>query len=281
MSFEMIQERLKVYYKLEIESASIIELENALKEMVQEIVLRGLGSSGFFKQGVFQGGTCLGILHKSQRFSEDLDFTLKEPDPAFVMEPHFYAAQQELTAFGLASDLQDMGKKHSAVAKGFIKMSSVDKILSVETKIGRRPMVRVRLDVDTNPPAGQETEVKTVLWPSAFPVVAGNIPSLFAGKIHALLSRGYTKGRDWYDLAWYAQFKPDINYVYLKNALIQTGRIKPDCVVDLKHVKASLRERFESININDIKEDAKTFAKDRSGIDLWTKDVFFGVIDSL
>ena len=59
----------------------------ALREILQEIVLLGLYDSGFFNHAAFYGGTALRILHKLPRFSEDLDFSLLEPNPDFDLRP--------------------------------------------------------------------------------------------------------------------------------------------------------------------------------------------------
>jgi len=281
MAFDMITERLKTYYKLDAGTAPIIDLENALKEMVQEIALRGLALSGFFKKGAFQGGTCLRVVHKMPRFSEDLDFTLIEPEAGFDLALYLKAVRNELAAFELALDVTDKSKTDFPVRKAFIKMEAVTRVLNVETKIGRRKKIRVKLEVDTNPPAGQKTEVANILWPSAFPVIAQDLPTLFAGKMHALLCRAYEKGRDWYDLTWYARRQTNINYMYLRNALLQSRDIGDDIVVDAACVKEMLKKKFESLNFNKLKDDIRPFVVDRKEVDLWTVDTFLNVIELL
>ena len=72
----------------------------ALREITQEIVLAALGRTDFFRKALFGGGTCLRVFHGSERFSEDLDFSLQKPDASFVLKPYLDAMGKELTAYG-------------------------------------------------------------------------------------------------------------------------------------------------------------------------------------
>lgn len=281
MGFEIIEDRLRVFYKLDPTSSEAMALEHAVKEMVQEIALRGLALSGFFKHASFQGGTCLRIMHKMQRFSEDLDFTLTEPNPDFQINPYLEAVGNELLTFGLEVLIQDKSKPDIAVRKHMIATQSIEKILNIESRIGRKKKIRIKIEIDTNPPDGQKGEVGSIIWPSAFSIVMQDIPSLFAGKLHALLCRTYEKGRDWYDLIWYVQRQAAINFTYLKNALIQTNLIKKDTVVDLAFVKNSLKKKIESANLRNVINDVAPLVDDRRTIDLWTKEIFCDVIDRM
>lgn len=281
MALEIIKERIKTYYQLEPERADIIRLEFALKEIIQEISLRALAKSGFFKEAVFQGGTCLRIMHKLQRFSEDMDFTLKTPSAKFDLAPHTNAITKELIGFGIDSDFQDKGRAGFAVAKNMVRAQSVDKILNIESKIGRLKKIRIKIEIDTNPPIGGRTTIGQILWPSGFSIVLQDLPTLFAGKLHALICRGYEKGRDWYDLLWYAQRKTQINFNYLSNALIQTKHCDNKVTVDAAYVRKKLLERLDEIGLQNIKDDVVMLVSDRTEIDLWTKALFKKVVNEL
>lgn len=281
MALEIIKERLRTYYKLDPEYGEISRLEFALKEIMQEISLRALAKSGFFKEAAFQGGTCLRIMHKMQRFSEDMNFTLKAPSTQFDLTPHTDAVTKELLAFGIDSNFQDKGRANIAVAKNLIRTQSVDKILNIESKIGRLKKIRIKIEIDTNPPAGGGTTIGQIMWPSGFSIVLHDLSTLFAGKLHALICRGYEKGRDWYDLLWYVQRKTQINFTYLHNALVQTENCDKKAIVDIAFVKAELKKRLNAISLQNIKDDVVTLVNDRTEIDLWTKELFSKVIDEL
>ena len=65
------------------------DYKNALHEVMQQIALAGLYRGGFFEHAAFYGGTCLRIFHQLQRFSEDMDFSLLQPNMEFKLENYF------------------------------------------------------------------------------------------------------------------------------------------------------------------------------------------------
>lgn len=160
-------------------------------------------------------------------------------------------------------------------------MQPIDKILDIESRVGRRKLMRIKVEIDTNPPKGQKTANGTLLWPTAFSVVLQDFPTLFAGKLHALLCRNYEKGRDWYDLLWYVQRNTAINYDFLRNALVQTKFAGECTAVDLEYVKKNLRKKLETVDFQKIKEDVRPLVKNSREIELWTKEIFFDVIDKI
>lgn len=281
MALELIIERLKTAHDLNPQTAPAIALEFALKEIAQEIALRGLAVSGFFKWGVFHGGTCLRIIHGMQRFSEDLDFALISPDRNFATDAYLKAVQDELAASGLDSQIEDKNRAGVTVTKHFIKMQSIGKILNIESRVGRRKQVRIKVEIDTNPPADQKTASGTVLWPSAFSVVSQDMPTLFAGKIHALLCRTYEKGRDWYDFLWYVQRGTHVNRQYLKNALVQTNYANKSDSTDIPYIKEALKKRLGEVDFQKIKDDVRPLVQNSREIDLWSKGIFFDVIEKM
>jgi hypothetical protein len=162
MSVEIIQERLTTY-----NCNSNIEEEQALREITQEIILAGLGRTNFFRQAGFQGGTCLRIFHSLNRFSEDMDFALIKPDGAFVLAPLLEQVRVELEAFGYALEIEDRSRIGAAVQQAFVKDESVGKLLHLNYRPRTGPMrkLRIKLEVDTNPPAGALYEMPVLDYP--------------------------------------------------------------------------------------------------------------------
>lgn len=183
----MIKEWLEQY-----QPKNRIEAESALREIMQDVALAGLNRSGFFEKAAFYGGTALRIFHGLDRYSEDLDFSLLATNQSFSLEPYFEGMLQEFEAVGMKVSVQEK----ELVLEKMIPQLGLD--LS--------PRIKIKIEVDTNPPLGFETEEKLLLRPYSFYVKCFTLPHLFAGKMHALLFRQWkqrVKGRDWYDLEWY------------------------------------------------------------------------------
>jgi predicted nucleotidyltransferase component of viral defense system len=220
MSVKMIQDRLDGYG-----CRSTLEEEQALREITQEIVLAALGRTDFFQKTGLQGGTCLRIFHGVNRFSEDLDFTLQNPDASFVLQSYLEGLAKELTAYCYGLEMDDRSKVDQAVRMAFVKDDSLGNLLRLNYKPNTGPLrkLRIKLEVDTNPPAGASFETKYLDFPFPSAVCVFDMPSLFAGELHALLCREYLKGRDWYDFIWYTARKTPANYALLSAALDQMG----------------------------------------------------------
>ena len=274
MSIEIIQERLEFY-----QCRSGLEEEQALREISQEIVLAALSRADFFKQAVFQGGTCLRIFYSLNRFSEDLDFILKEPDADFQLNAYFNDLKKELGAFGYNLEIEDRSKATSAVKKAFLKDDSLGKVLNLSHLRADRSMkkIRIKLEIDTNPPANNQFEVKFHEFPFAFSAAIQDLPSLFAGKMHALLCREYIKGRDWYDFIWYVSRKTQINYAFLTAAMEQNGPWEgKNLNIDKNWCIVEMQNKIDSIDWDKAKQDIQRFIKPEElpSINLWGK-VFF------
>lgn len=203
----MIKEWLQEYAPTTRQQA-----EAALREIMQEVALAGLQRKGFFEKAAFYGGTALRIFYGLDRFSEDLDFSLLEENPHFSLEPYFEGIISEFEALGMHVSIQEKKKTPpTAVDSAFLKSRTVWKELVLEGVIpqegfGTPPSVKIKLEVDREPPGGFDTEEKLLLRPFSFYVKCFSLPDLFAGKMHALLFRKWkqrVKGRDWYDLEWY------------------------------------------------------------------------------
>lgn len=274
MNIKPIQQRLQQY-----SIGSDTERMQALREITQEIVLAALGRGEFFKYALFQGGTCMRIFHGLNRFSEDLDFILRKPDPGFVMKDHLVLLTQELAAFGYVPEIIDREKSDATVRKLFIKDESLGKlvILRNTNRSVRLPAIKIKLEIDTNPPAGSGSELKYLDFPFVSAVAVQDLPSLFAGKIHALLCREYVKGRDWYDLIWYTGRSCPINFAFLTAAIDQTGPWQGHgIIVDHSWVVENLKKKIQSLEWKQVADDVRRFVPvfDQPSLNLWSADLF-------
>ena len=281
MSTKIIQDRLDSYNcKTELEE------EHAIREITQEVALSALGRTDFFKYAVLQGGTCLRIFYGLNRFSEDMDFILKEADRDFQLTPHLKALSEELLAYGYNIEIVDRSNADIAVRKAFIKDDSIGKVLQLKHsgKTGPLRKIRIKFEVDTNPPLGSNFEMKYVDFPFVSSVTVQDKASLFAGKIHALLCREYIKGRDWYDFIWYTSQSVEINYQFLASALKQQGPWQRQNIqVDLDWCIKQFRDKITSIDWNATKEDIRRFVKptELPSVDLWGRNLFLAQLEKM
>lgn len=279
MSVNIVQERLLSY-----QSKTVLEQENALKEIVQEIALMVLSQAGFFRLAAFQGGTCLRILYGLERFSEDLDFVLESPDKNFDWDEYLKNMQEIFNAYGFDLELKTRKKLENAVKITFLKADSKGGLLIVKDIRSNKPKLRIKLEIDTNPPKGSDYELKYLDFPSAYSVRTQDLSSLFAGKCHALLCREYTKGRDWYDFSWYVSREVGVNFDLLSNAIAQAGPWKGKSVnVNKKWFLAELKKKIIHLDWDMAKQDVARFLKpgDLASLDLWSKDFFLSRLEKL
>ncbi|MFV0339134.1 MAG: nucleotidyl transferase AbiEii/AbiGii toxin family protein [Parachlamydiaceae bacterium] len=281
MEIEIIEERIKDYKPTNKED----EL-NAFKEIVQEITLSALSRAEFFKHAAFQGGTCLRIVHGLNRFSEDLDFVLNKADPDFQWNHFFREMELEFSGYGLQLEVKDRSKATDTVKKAFLKENSFGKVLKLIYERTRfdTQVVNIKLEIDTNPPMGSGFETKVIRFPEPFSIVAQDLPSLYAGKMHALLCREYTKGRDWFDFLWYVSKKIELNFLNLQNALFQQGPWKGLLLtIDKEWVKKSLQQKIKTVDWVTAKKDIQPFLRPQQlrSLDLWSEAFFLELLVSL
>ena len=262
---------------------TIEEHRNALKEIVQEISLLGLYRCGFFNKAAFYGGTALRIFYGLDRFSEDLDFSLVEADPNFRLKDFLKPLEDELSSFGFEMQVEEKRKStRSAIKSAFIKGDTqlhLLRIAAIKPPVsGLNPdeKLRVKIEIDTDPPGKANFEIKYQLLPVPFSVRLFDAPSLFAGKVHALLCRSWqnrVKGRDFYDYAWYLSRSIPLNIQHLQARLDQTGhlakkKLEPEMLIEM------LDERFDTIDFAKAKEDVKAFVSNQETLELWSADFF-------
>ncbi len=265
------------------------ETLSALREIMQEIVLAGLSRTDFFGKAAFYGGTALRIFYNLDRFSEDLDFSLLEAVPDFSLEPYFKAVLTEFEAVGMTVSIREKDKKiKTKVESAFLKSETIWKELVLEdivrqAGIKSNKTIKIKIEVDCEPPPGFETEEKLLLRPFSFYVKCYTRPSLFAGKMHALLFRKWknrVKGRDWYDLEWYIKKGIPLDVGHFLQRAKSTDDWNKD-VISTEEIRQLLREKIDSVSINNVKDDVIRFIKDDKALKIWSKDYFHQLVEKL
>jgi len=265
------------------------EILSALREIMQEITLAALSRTDFFEKVVFYGGTSLRIFYGLDRYSEDLDFSLLEPDSNFSIEPYFKPILDEFKSLGLTVSIKEKNKtKQTAIDSAFLKAETIWQEIVLEDIIKETGMrsnktLKIKLEVDRQPPLNFQTEEKLLLRPFSFYVKCFTKPSLFAGKMHALLFRKWknrVKGRDWYDLEWYIKkgIPLDANH-FLARAKDtndwQEDSISNEQIIELLHTK------IKSVSFSNIKEDVVRFIKNDEFLNIWSPEYFKDLVEKI
>lgn len=263
---------------------------NALREILQEIALLGLWRSKFFEHAAFYGGSALRILHGLDRYSEDLDFSLLKKNDDFDFNRFLNPLQKELQAFGFEISIDKIEKKVPAnIESAFIKTNTFTQILAISSDqsivrgIHPKQLPKIKLEVDIQPPLGFETEIKYLLNPIPFPVKTFTLPSLFAGKMHAVLCREWSeqvKGRDWYDLVWYISNYPELNFRHLELRMKNSGHLRSEEKLEKEKCLQLLTDKINGLDINKAKEDVKKFIK-KEKLSLWSQEFFIDIIQKI
>ena len=273
------------------EPETMYDRKNAMKEVIQEIVLCGLSRAGFFKKAAFYGGTALRVFYGLDRFSEDLDFSLLEPDPEFALSAYFPALKKEAEAFGLKVDITEKEKnKKSNIQSAFLKDNTKEHLLkfyadeSLLSSVPSNEAIKIKFEIDTDPPAYAGFEHRYRLQPAPYEINLYNAPSLFAGKVHAVICRAWqsrVKGRDLYDYVFYLSQGIPVNIRHLNARLVQSGYIDNDFRCREKDIRDILYNRFMDIDYEQAKEDVMPFIKDSSSLKFWNREFFRQITDGL
>jgi len=271
---EMIREKLRFYG-----ATSAVEEENAIKEIIQEIALYALWRGDFFDRALFQGSTSLRILHRLPRFSEDLDFILRSPDQDFDWTPYLEILVDVFEHFGLKVEAQPRGKMEQAVREAVLKDNSIASQLDLTfADTGRPRTIRIKLGIDTNPPAPSGEDTIFLDFPADYEVRHQDLSSSFALKIHALLCRQYLKGRDWYDFSWYVANGVTPNLVHLQAGLRQIGpwQGRDDLEIEMEWLVDALRTRIAVIDWKAAGQDVSRFLRpaELKSVGLWSETFF-------
>ena len=274
----MIDDILKARFE-QYAPANDLDQENMLKETMQHYILASLSKHGLFSEAIFHGGTCLRIVNGLARFSEDLDFLLKEPDEDFKWQKYLDRVQKDCVGEGIEFESVDRDSCQTAVRKAFLKTDSVGSLLTFRLPFGRHKMrkIRIKLEIDTNPPTGSSIETAYLMFPRPEPLTIQTLESGFALKLHALLCRTYVKGRDWYDFLWYVarMTQPDIHL--LGNALFQQGRWAGNSLdVTYAWLDTELSKKIDSIDWDSARSDVERFIvhSEQNSLRNWEKGMF-------
>lgn len=253
--------------------------ESAQREVMQKIALAGLNRGGFFEHAAFYGGTCLRIFHGLNRFSEDMDFSLIEKDSNVHIENYFQSIVDEFRAIGMPVEIAKKDKKaFGRVESAFLKEDTE----AYDIKFQTRKMLKVKIELDTNPPLQFSTEQRLLMQPYSFSVRIFTLPDLYAGKMHALVYRAWQrriKGRDWYDFEWYVRNGIALDFNHLQ------ARIKEFSGEDLNQDQfmEQLRNKLATSDIDNVKQDVLPYIshEQRRELDFWSNDYFLQLADMI
>lgn len=266
------------------ECKNAVDYKNALKEIIQEIALLGLNKSGFFKFAAFYGGSALRIFHGIERFSEDIDFSLLKPDDDFNIAYYCEAVKEELAAYGFNMEVEKKEKRiESKINSAFIKGGTLTHLLKIYSikppvsGVSENEKLKIKMEVDINPPLGAKTEIKYALNPIPYNIRLYTLPSLFAGKVHSILCRKWEKrikGRDLFDYVWYLAKGVELNLFHLSERMKQSGHLESKKDLNIKLLNKLLVNRFSEIDYKQAVNDVKVFIKDQKQLEVWSADFF-------
>ena len=243
---------------------------NATFEVNQQIILAGLYQGGFFDKAAFYGGTCLRIFHGLERFSEDMDFSLLNKVDNFDFTQYFQPIIDEFEAIGRKVDIKKKDKKNfGKVESAFLKDTTDVYDISFQTE----KAIKIKIEVDTNPPLLFATEQKLLMEPRSFMTRCFTLPNLFAGKMHALVYRAWknrVKGRDWYDFEWYIRNRIPLNFKHLQE---RTKEFK-GCEKSQEEFVKDLEQRLGSADIKQVKADVMPFLRNPKEMSIWSNEYF-------
>lgn len=264
---------------------------NALREILQELALLGLWRTKFFEHAAFYGGTALRILHGLDRYSEDLDFSLLKPEASFSLQPYGAGLRRELAGFGFEVNFEVREKTAATrIESAFLKANTLRQLIVIEADASvlgeqhAREQLKIKLEIDTDPPGGFETVSRSLLTPIPFAVRVYSLPDLFAGKLHAILCRKWkrrVKGRDWYDLVWYLGRHPEVRLQHLEQRMVQSGDWELGRTLTHPDLIDALNRRINELDVPHARNEVARFVRDRASLELWSQDFFREHLDRI
>lgn len=267
------------------------ELINVLRELMQSLALLGLWRARFFEHAAFYGGTALRLLYGLDRFSEDLDFSLLFPSAEFSFEKYSSALKREMNAYGFDVRFEEKNKSFdSNIKSAFLKSNTYNQLILIQapehflTGINKQSVLKIKLEIDTLPPPGFVTEMKYVFSPIQFAVRSYSLPSLFAGKMHALLCRKWknrVKGRDWYDFIWYVSKYPGLNLSHLEERMRQSGHYNSSQSLTKEKLIKRLYDTIEELDVPAARKEVMPFIPTTDSLDMWSKDFFLAAAERI
>jgi predicted nucleotidyltransferase component of viral defense system len=261
----------------------------ALREIMQEVALAGLERAGFFERAAFYGGTALRIFYGLNRYSEDLDFSLLEVNPEFSLDKYLESIRIEFESLGMQVSVREKQKKiDSNIESAFLKSETIWKELVLEHTIPQNGLdqkanIKIKLEVDTEPPLGFSTEEKLLLKPFTCYIKCFAISDLFAGKIHALLFRKWknnVKGRDWFDMEWYIKNGVPLRLRHFLVRAKDSGNWSKETITEAEF-RDLLTKKIDSVDMYRVKADISRFIRDPKVIDIWSATYFHDLVGHL
>lgn len=250
---------------------------SAQREVMQKVALAGLNRGGFFDHAAFYGGTCLRIFHGLKRFSEDMDFSLTEKNDQIHIENYFQAIVDEFKTVGMPVEIVKKDKNNfGRVESAFLKEDTE----AYDIKFQTRKMMKVKIELDINPPLCFTTEQKLVMQPYSFAVRCFTLPALYAGKMHALVYRSWQrriKGRDWYDFEWYIRNRVPLDFRHLQERIREFSGHE----VSKEDFMIAFREKLANTDINLVKQDVLPYIENEHELDIWSNDYFLQLADMI
>ena len=272
MSNQIFNQMLSAY-----EQPTEQQKRNAIFEINQQVILAGLYHGGFFDLAAFYGGTCLRIFHGLQRFSEDMDFSLLASNENFDFTNYFQPIIDEFAMIGRKVEIKKKDKKNfGKVDSAFLKDNTDVYDVTFQTE----KSIKIKIEVDTQPPLKFNTEQKLLMLPESFMARCFTLPDLFAGKMHALVYRAWknrVKGRDWYDFEWYIRHQIPLDFTHLAERALQFNGED----ITRNSFFEKLKERLSSADINQVKEDVLPFVRNTRERDIWSNDYFLKLADMI
>jgi len=273
------------------ECRGLNECINALREILQDIALLGLWRGKFFEKAAFYGDTALRVLYGLDRFSEDMDFSLLEPSDRFDITNYIIFLEKETEGFGFDIRVERIDKAvQTPIQSAFLKADTRNQLLVIETgepilkAIPKGQILKIKLEVDTDPPPGFDTQTRYLLQPIPFSVRAFVLPDLFAGKMHAVLCRrckGRVKGRDWYDLVWYAAHHPELHLSHLEQRMRQTGDWKEDAALTSERFKELLIHTIHNVDVSQTRKEVEPFVRNPETLSIWSREFFLDIVSRI
>jgi citrate lyase gamma subunit len=223
-----------------------------------------------------------------------LDFTLLQKSSDFDIEQYFSSIVDEFEALGIKIDIAKKVKKDfgSDIASAFLKNGTSIHTLKIQVAdlgnildgVHSGKKLKIKFEVDVNPPLKFQTEAKTLLLPKTFNIITMTLPNLYAGKMHAVLCRKWktrVKGRDWYDFQWYVKRSTSLNLEHLQERMYESGDLDKDTILDEKLFKDLMYKRIEDLDVDGAIKEVSPFIKDKSGFEFWSKDYFKLLTDKM
>ncbi|MCD8205603.1 MAG: nucleotidyl transferase AbiEii/AbiGii toxin family protein [Clostridia bacterium] len=280
-----------------IPSGNEKEKKDALRHVIQEVILYGFSKTDFFDRAAFCGGTAIRLFHRLPRFSEDLDFSLISPDKSFRLSDYFEMIDSVLRSYDFSFTIEEKQKIFdSGVRTAYVTGNAKELVLwffpdGGNVYMASNEKIRIKLKVSVNPPPGATCELLRSPLPAMHYTRVYDLPSLFAGKIAAILMRSShgggpdgqkrfqnrDKGRDLYDYLYLLSRDTHVNMDFLNSSLTSRGYIGEDFALTRDSLMELLEKRFKEIRYDTAKDDVRGFLRSADEIEDWDSDFFVSV----